>query len=178
MEKRSFIDFPVLTQILADNDAENDLSSTLIFDIEGHLKSLSDSLDGYFPNLSVEPWIVDFFTIPVNDIDDENKLKDDLIKLKASGRLKMQFSTVASPSEFWENNYEAFPNLAAKALRVTLPFGTTYFCEAGFSALVVMKTKLRASLDVGSDMRVAISKTAPSIKRLVEKKQEHPSHRV
>ena len=98
--------------------------------------------------------------------------------LKASGCLKMQFSTVASPSELWASNYEVFPNLAAKALRVTLPGVTTYLCEAGFSALVVMKTKLRARLDRGSDMRVAISKTAPWIKRFVENKQEHPSHRV
>ena len=112
----------------------------------------------------------------MDDIDDENKLKDDLIKLKASSRLNMQFSTVASPSEFWASNHEAFPNLAPKALRVTLPFVTTYLCEAGFSALVVMKTKLRARL--GSEIRVAISKTTPRIKHLVENKQEHPSHHV
>ena len=55
MEKGSFVNFPELVQILADNDAENDLSSMLVIDIKGHLKSLSDSLDGYFPNLSVEP---------------------------------------------------------------------------------------------------------------------------
>ena len=60
----------------------------------------------------------------------------------------------------------------------TLPFVTTYLCEAGFYALVVMKTKLRARLDVGSDIRVAISKTTPRIKHIVENKQEHPSHHV
>uniref|UniRef100_UPI00358FC317 protein FAM200C-like n=1 Tax=Myxine glutinosa TaxID=7769 RepID=UPI00358FC317 len=159
VEKRSFVNFPELAQILADDGAQNDFCSTLVVDIKGHLKS-------------------DPFTILIDDINDDNELKDDLIELKASGRLKMQFSTVASPSEFWASNYEAFPNLAAKALRMTLPFVTTYLCEAGFSALVVMKTKLRARLDVGPDMRVALSKTAPRIKRLVEEKQEHPSHRV
>ena len=85
MEKESFVNFPEL----ADNDAENDLSSTLIIDIKGYLKSLSDSLDEYFPNLSVEQWIVDPFTIPIDHIDEENKLKDDLIKLKASGRYEL-----------------------------------------------------------------------------------------
>uniref|UniRef100_UPI00358FFCAA protein FAM200C-like n=1 Tax=Myxine glutinosa TaxID=7769 RepID=UPI00358FFCAA len=159
VEKRSFVNFPELAQILADDDAQNDFCSMLVVDIKGHLKS-------------------DPFTILIDDINDDNELKDDLIELKASGRLKMQFSTVASPSEFWASNYEAFRNLAVKALRMTLPFVTTYLCEAGFSALVVMKTKLRARLDVGPDMRVALSKTAPRIKRLVEEKQEHPSHRV
>ena len=175
VEKGSFANFPELTQILADNDAENDLSSMLIIDIKGHLKSLFDNLDGYFLNLSVEPWIVDPFTISFDHTNDENKLKDDLIELKFSGCLKMQFSTAASPSEFWASNYMTFPNLAAKVLRVTLSFITTYLCEAGFSTLVVMETKLQARLDVDSDMRVAISKTAPRIKHLVENKQEHLS---
>ena len=54
VEKRSFVNFPDLAQILTDNDAKNDLCSTLIIDIKGHLKSLSYSLDEHFPNLSVE----------------------------------------------------------------------------------------------------------------------------
>ena len=177
MEKQSFVNFPKVAQILADDDIQNDLCSTLVDEIKCHLKSLSDRFDGYFPNLSVDLWIQDPFTIPIDDIDDGNELKDDLIELKSSGRLKMRLSTVASPSEFWASCYEAFPNLSAKALRITLPFVTTYLCEAGFSALVAMKTKLRARLDVSSDMKVALSQTAPRIKRLVEDKQEHPSHR-
>ena len=177
MEKGSFVNFLEVAQILVDNNTENDLSSMLIIDIKSHLKFLSDSPDGYFLNLSVKLWI-DPFTIPIDDIDDENKLKDDLIELKASGRLKMQFPTVASPSEFWASNYEAFPNLAVKVLQVTLPFVTTYFCKARFPTLVIMKTKLQARLDVRSDMRVAISKTGLKIKRLIENKQEHLSHCV
>ena len=51
VEKGSFVNFPELAQILKDNDAENDLSSKLIIEIKGHLKSLSDSLDGYFPSV-------------------------------------------------------------------------------------------------------------------------------
>ena len=135
VEKQSFVNFPELAQILADDDIQNDLCSTLVDEIKCHLKSLSDRFDGYFPNLSVDLWIQDPFTIPIDDIDDGNELKDDLIELKSSGRLKMRFSTVASPSEFWASCYEAFPNLSAKALRITLPFVTTYLCEAGFSAL-------------------------------------------
>ena len=178
VEKRSFVNFPELAQILADDDAQIDLCSTLVVDIKGHINTLSGRFDRYFPNLSVDPWIQNTFTIPIDDIDDDNEIKDDLIELKACGSLKMQFSTVASSSEFWADNYEAFPNLAEIALRMTLPFVTSYLCEAGFSALVVMTTKLRARLDVGIDMRVALSKTVPRIKLLVVEKQEHPSHRV
>jgi len=177
VEERSFVYFPELAQILADDDGQKDLISIIGDDIQRHLKSLSNGFDGYFPNLSVDPWIQDPFAVSIGDIDD-NELKDDLIELKASSRLKMQFSTVANPSDFWATNFEAFPNLAAKALRITLPFVTSHLCEAGFSALIAMKTKVRARRDIGPDMRVALSKTPPRIKRLVEGKQEHPSHRI
>ena len=104
-----------------------------------------------------------------DDIDDEDKLKDNLIELKASGCLKMQFLIVANPSEFWASYYEDFTYLAAKVLRwVASPFFTTYICDAGFSASVVIKTTLRAGLDVGSDMRVDNSKETPRIKHLAE----------
>ena len=82
MKKGSFVNFSELAQILADDDAENDLSSTLIIGIKGHLKSLSDSLDECFSNLLVKPWIVDPFTIPIDRIDNGNKLKDDLIEFE------------------------------------------------------------------------------------------------
>ena len=55
VEKGSFVNVPELAQILADNDAKNDLSSTLIIDTKDHLKSLSNSLDGYFPNYKAFP---------------------------------------------------------------------------------------------------------------------------
>ena len=94
VEKRSFVNFSELAQILADDDAHIDLCSTLVVDIKGHLNTLSDRSDGYIPNLSVDPWIQNPFTIPIDDIDDDNEIKDGLIELKARGSLKMQFSTV------------------------------------------------------------------------------------
>ena len=115
VEKGSFVNFPELAQILADNDAENDLSSTLIVDIKGLLKSLSDSLDGYFPNLSVELWIVDPFTIPIDDIDDENKLKDDLIELKASIHRRCSSRPLLVPRSFGQATTRPYPSRAESA---------------------------------------------------------------
>jgi len=66
------------------------------------------------PILSAGPWIQDHCTIAFDDIDQENEIKDDLIGLKASGRLKVQFSTVAILSKFRESNREPFLNLVTK----------------------------------------------------------------
>ena len=60
---------------------------------------------------------------------------------------------------------------------------TTYLCESGFSALLAIKTKRigwmltkRNRSDAKDDMRVALSKTIPQFRVLVENKQEKPSH--
>jgi len=80
----------------------------------GSIWSLSGSFNGYLPILSAGPWIQDHCTIAFDDIDQENEIKDDLIGLKASGRLKVQFSTVAILSKFRESNREPFLNLVTK----------------------------------------------------------------
>ncbi|KAF2349350.1 hypothetical protein FHG87_019897 [Trinorchestia longiramus] len=53
---------------------------------------------------------------------------------------------------------------------------STYLCEAGFSALVILKTKQRNRLDVENDLRCALPSFNPRISDIVRKKQQHPSH--
>ena len=79
--------------------------------------------------------------------------------------------------QFWVKQIRAFPKLAEIALKVLLPFTTTYLCEAGFSVLMQIKTKQRHSLAVESDMRLALSRVRPRIEALVaSKKEEHKAH--
>ena len=72
-------------------------------------------------------------------------------------------------SEFWASILSVYQNIAKKALRMTLPFVTTYRCEASFPTLTTMETKNRIHLDAGHDMRLALSETEPRIERLVER---------
>ena len=69
-----------------------------------------------------------------------------------------------------------YPDLSKMALKVLIPFTTTYECEAAFSTLPHIKSKYRNRLDVTHDMRVALSKTQPKIDELIAKIQVHPSH--
>ena len=111
----------------------------------------------------------------LDDLDDENPLKDELIELKNSAIFKSKFKAVSN-CEFWASLLDAFPSLAKEAVKFVLPFVTTYLCEAGFSAMVAMKTKWRARLDIASDMRLALSKKQPRIKMLSDEAQEQTSH--
>jgi len=61
------------------------------------------------------------------------------------------------------------------ALKVSIPFPTTYECESEFSALLAIKPKARNRLDAIHDMRVALSKTKLNIAELIAKKEVHPS---
>ena len=68
-----------------------------------------------------------------------------------------------------------FPQLSKRALKVLLPFATTYVCESGFSTLCAMKTKARNRLAVEDDLRLALSSTCPQFNLLVKKcNSNHP----
>ena len=73
---------------------------------------------------------------------------------------------------------EAFPNLAKEAMRMTIPFSRTYFCESRFLALMYVKNKHWSRLQMEDDLRVALSKTEPSFKKLVITKQQQKSHKT
>jgi hypothetical protein len=66
--------------------------------------------------------------------------------------------------------------LSETVLRLLLPFPTTYLCEAGFSSLLVIKSKYRSRLVAEGDLRCPLAKTVPRISDLVRKKQPQPSH--
>jgi len=68
------------------------------------------------------------------------------------------------------------PQIAEKALKVLVPFITTYLCEVGFSSMLTIKNEKRNCLDLQSDLRCALSKTEPDISKLAQKPQLQPSH--
>ena len=142
-----------------------------------HLDTLQTSFQGYFnlDSLKSEAWIRNPFLIDLNDINDEDSNKEELIDLRASELLKIEFNA-KTLEEFWCSQQQSYQSLAKQAIRSTIPFATMYLCEAGFLALVTMKIKHRNRTDVQHDMRVALSKTHPQFSDLVQKTQQQASH--
>ena len=60
------------------------------------------------------------------------------------------------------------------ALKVLIPFQTTYECESAFSTLLAIKPKAQNQLDAIRDMMVVLPK--PTIAELIAKKEVHSSH--
>ena len=72
-----------------------------------------------------------------------------------------------------------YPTLARNAARQSLIFLSTWECEQGFSALMAVKSKSRNRItEPKHDFRCAVSKVAPRIDQLVQKKQLHLSHKI
>ena len=77
-----------------------------------------------------------------------------------------------SLSQFWCTMLRSYRKVSTEALRVIVPFASTYLCETGFSALVHIKSKARKQLNVEDDMRLTISKTQPRISKLASDIQQ------
>ena len=97
-------------------------------------------------------------------------------ELSSDTQFEAKYRTV-SITIFWSNVFEEYPSLSKQAIRILLPFATTYLCEAGFEKYVATKTKYCNKLDAAPNMRIQLSNITPNFKRIVEsKKQVHCSH--
>ncbi|XP_066253569.1 zinc finger BED domain-containing protein 5-like [Euwallacea similis] len=63
--------------------------------------------------------------------------------------------------------------IKAKALRILLPFPTSYLCETGFSALASLKPKYRNKLQVENELKVTAFNIEANLKRLCALNQAH-----
>nr|CAH7768867.1 unnamed protein product [Callosobruchus chinensis] len=86
--------------------------------------------------------------------------EESLIELSCDNSLKSKFAS-SDLVEFWVSVKNEYPALRLKALRILIPFATSYLCEAGFSAVAVIKSKYRSKINVEQEMRVAVSSLIP-----------------
>ena len=107
------------------------------------------------------------------DLQSDCKLKKFLMNIKMNS-LELKTDSSAkdifdekSLTEFWPLMINSYPKVTEKALRVLIPFVSTYLCESGFSTLLQIKSNQRNRLDVENYMCCALSKISPRIMDLV-----------
>lgn len=166
--------FPALHGILQENCMEL-LEPSIKIIFTQHLSSLSKHFDNYFPeNLEQYDWVRNPFqsnsSSTLSTVEEEQ-----LIELSCDSSLKLQYNK-DKLLEFWISVSDEYRTISTAALRVLLPFATSYLCETGFSAVAVIKNKYRSKINVEKEMRVAISTIEPRFQKLCSEKQAHPSH--
>uniref|UniRef100_A0A3P9LKJ5 DUF4371 domain-containing protein n=1 Tax=Oryzias latipes TaxID=8090 RepID=A0A3P9LKJ5_ORYLA len=101
---------------------------------------------------------------------------DSFVDIASDGTLKTTFREKGL-TDFWLHIQPEHPQLADSALKLLMPFPTTYNCEVGFSTVVGLKTKQRNRISVDYDMRLKLSSLEPDIASIMaQKKQHHSSH--
>ncbi|XP_025197881.1 protein ZBED8-like [Melanaphis sacchari] len=63
-----------------------------------------------------------------------------LIELLADKTLQLQFAS-RDLKKFWIIQKNEYGSLVTEALKMLIPFATSYLCEKGFSSMVAIKTK-------------------------------------
>ena len=145
------------------------------------LQTLQDKLLTYFPDLHSEAdngrrWILNLFLDKSVDLADvPTNMKESLLDLAADGMLKLEFYS-QSVDVFWMKRKHEYPELAREALKLLVPFATSYLCELTFSAMVEIKTKKRNRLQLENDLIINVSKIAPRFDKFLKNKQAHSSH--
>ena len=146
-----------------------------------HISILGEEIRQHFPDLE-DFWkycrfVNNHFGTSVSDLpsQDSNLLQEQFIDLVNDGNARRLFSE-KSCSDFGIEMVQTYPDLSKMALKVLIPFPTTYECESAVSALLVMKSKARNRLDAIHDLRVALSKTEPNLAKMIAKKEVHPPH--
>uniref|UniRef100_UPI00358EF2FA protein FAM200C-like n=1 Tax=Myxine glutinosa TaxID=7769 RepID=UPI00358EF2FA len=144
--------------------------------ITRHLDNLSAEFKSYCDDAPLDvPWHKDPFNAKIEPTEDE---AEELAELKVSKAMKLVFSNKEDLSTFWLSVQDAYPLLSKKASVMLIQFATTYLCESGFSDLATIKTKSRNRLDVGNDIRLAVSKMEPDIRGLVRQAQQQGATNV
>lgn len=72
----------------------------------------------------------------------------------------------------WLHIQPEHPELADFALKLLMPFPTTYNCEVRFSSFVGLKTKQRNWINVDYDMRLKLSSLELDIASLMAQKKK------
>lgn len=172
-----FDSFPLLRDFLDETNftADESLKSEMV----DHLVQLRANLEAYFPTVSLADstafdWVRNPFGATTQFALTASQ-NEQLVDLQHSSHLEERFASQPM-AEFWASIASTFPDLSKLALRILVPFVSTYLCETGFSVYAATKNKYRNRLDAENDMRVQLSERSPDFMELSKNSQYQSSH--
>ena len=82
-ENNSYSSFEKLDALIQKSERACSLKKQIKEEVTRHLEILASNFERHFPNLSVKRWMVNPFTVPMDEVD--NDIKDDLIIISLEG---------------------------------------------------------------------------------------------
>lgn len=146
--------------------------------VSTHLKALKIQLLDYIPteDTSGVQWVLyPFKDNIVEKAEMDPNLHDKLIELSSDQSKKLLYES-EFVDRFWLGVRNEYPELVSKAMKLLIPFATSYLCESGFSRMVSIKTKSRNRLSLENDMILCITNIKPDVLKIAKSKQAQGSH--
>uniref|UniRef100_A0A8C6T1B5 Uncharacterized protein n=1 Tax=Neogobius melanostomus TaxID=47308 RepID=A0A8C6T1B5_9GOBI len=129
--------------------------------VSRHLSQLAGHFDEYFPEDPSDGhlWIVDPFSVDPtkNDVALPSELESQLLDVSTDSTFKVRYWDKLDLASFWIVVSKEYPSLALRAVKLLLPFTTTYLCESGFSIVTTTKTKARNRLSTTPEATLRLS---------------------
>jgi len=178
IEKQNYDCFETFQTFITENDIK--VADDIISHISLHLISLKDNFNFYFleemKKYEQNSWVVNPFQKSIST-GISTKADEELIDLSENSSLKLQFSR-NNVIQFWLSSQQIFPILSTEAIKILLPFSSSYMCEVGFSAMVGIKNKHRNKLKLSNSLRLKITKIDVDVIAVINHntKQAHTSH--
>jgi zinc finger BED domain-containing protein 5/7/8/9 len=101
--------------------------------------------------------------------------RDQYIEISCDGEFKREFNKDFL-SDFWLKGRAEYGLISDRALKVLIPFSTSYLCETGFSAMFAIKYKHRSKIELEPDLRQKFTLIKPHIAELCYSKLAQCSH--
>ncbi|KAL4108255.1 hypothetical protein QTP88_018486 [Uroleucon formosanum] len=156
IEKQNYDCFETFQTFITENNIK--VADDIISHISLHLISLKDNFNFYFleemKKYEQNSWVVNPFQKSIST-GISTKADEELIDLSENSSLKLQFSR-NNVIQFWLSSQQIFPILSTEAIKILLPFSSSYMCEVGFSAMVGIKNKHRNKLKLSNSLQVQI----------------------
>jgi len=181
LEKRNFDSFDLTSNYIEKNvNLKSPILDRVLDTMKTHLRELKIQLLEYFSfndNDFSNRWVLNPF--------DENivavaklpiETHNQLIELSANKTLQLQFAS-QDLNKFWIARKNEYGSLVTEALKILIPFATSYLYEKGFSSMMAIKTKYRNRLlSLKNNLLLCVSDVEPQIKQLLNVKQIQRSH--
>ncbi|CAK1553313.1 unnamed protein product [Leptosia nina] len=122
-EADNFANFSMFEESLTQGDGTMKSNSKLVqTQVSDHLEALQKSFQDYFSpeQLDKETWACSPFLIDMDNISDEDFIKDDLIDMRSKEVLRAEFHA-KTLGEFWCSLSHAYPTLVKRAMSVLIP---------------------------------------------------------
>lgn len=175
IKKDNYANFPSLDEIYTEKRTKP--TENVMLEICFHLEKLKESFDGYFTPGDLDEcdkWIVNPFSFQLENMEDDDNDKECLIELQSCQAMKLIYES-SSLESFWCSALNSFSSLAKRALKIFIPFVTTWLCESGFSSLLYIKNKYRNTLDPENDLRICLSQKKPRYDVIIDAKRQQKS---